>query len=559
MSPKSRALQNHSLCRLRLICFLESRDVSPYIWCHAMNHTNLSFTDGEWRKILIPFAKCVLVFQVAVVVLVGIILALMQPPFYAPDEPWHWRTAWYRFEVLRSKNTTVCNKALGLPDLFEVESVKFDYSKSVPSGVLKKLESTSDFCMPEAIPPLQYGNVFSYPGVVLSRLTMHGEHSSVERSLRAFISSRLYQLSLTLIVVLRFGFLALQNMKLGYPWAFGTSTILVVASTPLFMQQASAISGDSANNALAILLASILMFWRTFSRFDLILLAVVGFIAVFTKPIVMPALFGVALFGFLRSWHWPKFAESRWRISCWREFYTARQVQSQAWVLMLILGFTAMYTGLNSSGTLSVSLGGTVDPVRQKAHLISSPFDAFAALWSGSVQYLGFKHFLGNLGWLDTPLLGDLYDTYRGMFRLALAGDLFFALFITRALGFAGIRDAAMRCLCSVGVALGALLSNALTAFALYLTWTTVGAPKVNGLQPRYFLFSFVLLVAALATLLTPFKQEKQPAVEHQNALAAAGRSSVLQVSGIVLIALLVILLVKITTEVTYSIAVRYW
>jgi uncharacterized membrane protein len=117
-------------------------------------------------------------------------------------------------------------------------------------------------------------------------------------------------------------------------------------------------------------------------------------------------------------------------------------------------------------------------------HLVSAPWQIptlLAATWRAS--HLGLLiGFIGSLGWQDVNLPG-WYD--RAACVMLAAALLVF---------LAGVRwrDRAV-----LLVPAAILAACGLVALVEYLTWSNVGAPRIEGLQGRYFLAP-ALLVAAL-------------------------------------------------------------
>jgi uncharacterized membrane protein len=118
-----------------------------------------------------------------------------------------------------------------------------------------------------------------------------------------------------------------------------------------------------------------------------------------------------------------------------------------------------------------------LSPAGQVGHLISNPAAAFElAFRTLAEQGRGYwSGFIGILGWLDTPLPAAYYTAAGIMLALAFAGSL--------SLG----RDRDWRLL-TPGVLLALVLAAGGVFLALYVIWTPVAAPVVEGVQGRYFL-----------------------------------------------------------------------
>ncbi|MBB1472869.1 DUF2142 domain-containing protein [Luteimonas sp. MC1782] len=132
--------------------------------------------------------------------------------------------------------------------------------------------------------------------------------------------------------------------------------------------------------------------------------------------------------------------------------------------------------------------GPGVDPEANRALLVEQPMVvarmAYNTFFGDGM--LGLYHsMIGRLGWLDVPLSSWAYSAAGAMLLASLwtNPDATRIPMPTRAL--------------AVGAALGSL---ALLAVPLFLTWTHVDAPVIQGLQGRYFLptLAFLLVFNAL-------------------------------------------------------------
>lgn len=507
---------------------------------------------GSYLLQLLP--KYLLTFIFMLVAGGGILSATLQPPFFAPDEPWHWQTAWFRFETLRSAETRVCSKALGLPDLFGVEHVKFNYQESMPSRTIKNAESSRPFCMPADRDPLNYGNILSYPGVNFARILLKGESSSTEMAIRTFFDSRFFQLIITIGVISRFIFLSLLHFSKFGRWLFGTLTIGVVTTTPIFLQQASAISSDSMVNALSLCLAMVIMFWPLLGYLDALLLAFVGSSAAATKPIILPILVCTLIVIYLKSfWVQKKFEILHLgNVTLLHKNFTKPQLGIL--FLLAMLSIFATYIGLSASATLSKGVG---NPSAQLRFVFDFPIRTLSAIWEGAIRHLNFNHFLGNLGWLDTPLQGNLVHAYKVFFYSAVILDLFFMTLSNTLLPKIHPLSAVRGISSFLFILLGALATNALTAFALFLTWSPIGSERVDGLQPRYFLFSFIAILVGANQLTTIFFNEISESELTQH--SAQTNNFMLNLIQSCIGLILIIVFSQTLSQIAFTYAKRYW
>lgn len=114
------------------------------------------------------------------------------------------------------------------------------------------------------------------------------------------------------------------------------------------------------------------------------------------------------------------------------------------------------------------------------------------------------REFIGVLGWLDTPLPSSFYS---------IAGVVVF-------LSFAFCASRGRYGLMSPLAILVMLTSIALIFGGLYVSWTPVGAPMVQGVQGRYFLPVCMLLVLALL--------REKPLVPAENAVGRVASLAIL-------------------------------
>ena len=152
-------------------------------------------------------------------------------------------------------------------------------------------------------------------------------------------------------------------------------------------------------------------------------------------------------------------------------------------ILALALGWSAL-----ALATAGIAPFPGTDPAAQALRLLHHPW-LIARVAAATLQTWGgmFAHsFIGQLGWLDV----DLPPAYHA---LAWAG-LGLAFFLAARASRTPLPTIRPR------LALLAILALSVAAIALlmYLTWTPLGAPVIQGIQGRYFL-PLALLAPALA------------------------------------------------------------
>lgn len=131
---------------------------------------------------------------------------------------------------------------------------------------------------------------------------------------------------------------------------------------------------------------------------------------------------------------------------------------------------------------------GVVDQMGQLRFILSNPL-RYLAVMVGTLYENGlFLGQLGTFGWLDLPIpLLDLFSPAVLVFAAALSVHEKSSLRLAPALGLGGL---------SVVYIAGAIT-------AMYITYTPVGMVRVIGLQARYFLPVFLMLLVLLAALLS--------------------------------------------------------
>jgi uncharacterized membrane protein len=134
----------------------------------------------------------------------------------------------------------------------------------------------------------------------------------------------------------------------------------------------------------------------------------------------------------------------------------------------------------------------------QFAHLLEHPFALPTVIAKSLIGDRGWlwETMIGRLGWVDAPMPGWYYTTASVI--------LAFALVASRN------RGPLLRPALLAIVTLSALVAT--TCFALYLSWTPVDQPTINGLQGRY-----ILPMLPLFAWLLP---DREPRLERVTALA---------------------------------------
>jgi uncharacterized membrane protein len=278
----------------------------------------------------------------------------------------------------------------------------------------------------------------------------------------------------------------------------------------------------------ALSLASIVLFPSVINRFDVVAVLVLAVVACHTKPPMALFGFSAALLGLLR--------------------YSAKRYQTTLALLTIAsaLGATLVSISFNSGGGSTPDGQSVVSVSQQLAFALRNPVATFQSLDSALWSALSIEQLAHPLGWLDTHLHKRALSSWYTILWIALAFEVL------------GLLNLPWRSLSSratgrsLGVSLlyllGIYVASLATPFILYLSWTAVGAPGVEGMQSRY-LFTSLLLVPAALTPFYGYEQPKTDApekVSHRIELGAV----------VVAMALLTALYVS---ELHITTAARYW
>jgi len=219
----------------------------------------------------------------------GVSYMFLLPPFQVPDERRHWVAAHHHMAKFVTGSGTFCSTDVALDRHFDV-GVKLNPQAKFPGGIFSRVVELR----PECEETHGYGrsNITTYPGVVLSRVFLPREPTSGVQSLVGFYVSRLLHGTLIGLLLLRLWWLA-RNDATGPP---GLLALLLLALSPLFIQQSFGITNDVVTNAFALAICTWLIFSDRQNRIDEAVLVLLGAVAAFTKPVLsIPLLPLVAL------------------------------------------------------------------------------------------------------------------------------------------------------------------------------------------------------------------------------------------------------------------------
>jgi uncharacterized membrane protein len=161
-------------------------------------------------------------------------------------------------------------------------------------------------------------------------------------------------------------------------------------------------------------------------------------------------------------------------------FVTWKDLAWRQKTLIAVLAAVLIVLWMRLLATLMPTVPPNLSAATQFAHLLEHPFALPTVIAKSLIGDRGWlwETMIGRLGWVDAPMPGWYYT--------AASVILAFALVASRNRG-PWLRPALLAI-----VTLSALVAT--TCFALYLSWTPVDQPTINGLQGRYILPALPLL-----------------------------------------------------------------
>ena len=405
---------------------------------------------GAWDRITVAHAY--LVFAL----LWGTVMVFLVPPFQVPDENAHYFRSWSvaEFQVLarRDKVVTVPENVAKLPD--RIGSAVADWStnhyspRSAQALLWEPLSSRLSETSTGVASAGTYGPIGYLPqafGIEFARL--------IGRSpLLGFYLARLFNLVASVLIV----FFALRLIPFGRP------LVALVALLPMTVAEMASVSPDGLALSGALLIIALVLNLsrrRDLSMKNMLVLGVAAALLLNAKP-------GYAVLSLLVFMLAPRQlgGARRWLVGVLA-------------VLAAVFGLAAVLQAVAppiSFAALAAAGVVGVDPATQLHLVLSNPIAflqvlaaTFAASWT---SLLGQTY--GVLGWLTVAM------PTVGLLTAALAGLLFLE------------RDEVVPTTPWQRLVLGGtatVLVGELSVM-LYLSWTAVGAPTIDGLQGRYFI-----------------------------------------------------------------------
>ncbi len=337
-----------------------------------------------------------------------------------------------------------------------------------PSGSTSLAKKCLEIPWPHEI---NYGNVLTYPGVLLARLLLSAAFIEANPAFY-FHLSRVCQLGIMALVLFYFLGLHLSkemNIKGGH-------TIGLLFLTPISVQQSLAINGDMIVMAFTLMTLQSAQEDHVPSHFCTIILLIMGLTAVATKPVLAPIV-GVALLivGY-RSWN--------------------ERIITLPFITFLTIFFASIYFGIRGLGA------GSANPnmkpgLHQMDFILAEPHKAFRALWGSTLEFLNPGGLFEKLGWVDIALPSEGVFYFLCPMILAVVLDAWAGFRTDSNLS----RPGGSFLLGGV-YALGGIGFGLAVSLALYMGYTPYGYSLVYGLQSRYFIPSMACILIAIFPML---------------------------------------------------------
>lgn len=418
--------------------------------------------------------------------ILGVAFAAALPPFQAPDEIAHWEAGVVRSALLSgnrqadAKVPTVCSVALSLVPSLRASSVPFS-TRHWPVGFADKLQAAPQVCEADLIP---YGNVLTYPGVLLTEFTLRLSQRNGEDALRGFYQARWAQGLILGLVWLRLLFLAHTASRGPVP---GLAVLGAVSLSPLFLQASFSITADLITNASVIAFAIPWVAGERTKFFDWILVLVIGLISAGTKYTTGAIFLAYAIAGLC--------VYGRGTVG-WRLFACG-----------FLCAVVSVVSGLLTlrSGKAVLPIFETINPGAQIQFVLSDPLSFWRHVAGFIERMFVVQAWLEPLGWLQVPVPRKVLSEWGVILHAAAAVEVLALLcYLPRIVRHVRtLSRGRIGCvvISQAATTVGALTCVFGTALILYLTWTPVGYNGVLGVQQRYFYPPLILLLLAYAPM----------------------------------------------------------
>jgi uncharacterized membrane protein len=408
--------------------------------------------DGRHAAVAITPERCVLVLGLVV----GLLYLVVTPPFQAPDEPSHFARAYHisegRLLAVRGSRYAGGDLPAVIPSLYAifVERVpghpdrkisRGDYRAAFRIPMERNIRTFVGYPAAAAYTPIPY--IPQALGVAVGRVAN-------ARPLVIFYLSRLSNLLICTALV--YGAVKVTPF---FKWVFAC-----LAMTPMATFLRSSASGDALNDAAALLLIALVL--------ALAFTAAGGNRAMLVSLVVAAALVATSkpVYGFLPLL---VFLIPRSNLNTPTRYWAlVSAVVAMTGVALLVSSWIAT--------TRYVPLRADVRAADHLALIAGHPirFLGVASRTLGEEFPLYLSHFVGTLGWLDTPLPGPAVYGYAVLLVVLALLD--------------GSATARMSSSQRGLLALVSLSVIGSVAASQFVTWTPIGSPVIEGIQGRYFI-----------------------------------------------------------------------
>lgn len=418
----------------------------------------------------------------------GFVLLFALPPADAPDEEGHFVAGAFRVESFVAEGQLPCPPILFGQAFGLWTEPKGPTRNKVPVGAPEAArtgENLEGSCSPFA--NAVYGHILSYPGIVFARALIRNPFEP-DKYTSYFYLSRIGQFLFLWIVLVRLSTL----MRVSPVVRPGALIIFGLFLTPIATQQSIAVSADGVVNAFAVCAFSILAFHSIISKVDVLLYLIVGTVAVFTKPVLMPVCLSIFVLLLLKT-------EGK----NWKD-----RIRQPGFQIALISGvlvfacFLAYSMQVNRRAVVPLSYA---NPSKQIAFILQNPLKVLSLFLSQMNSDLASPNLFGPLGWFNIPLSPRVKTHWRELrsFFCSVEVLLLVTQFSIQPLRFLTLRKVAPFLVQVIAAGVGFFGLGFATISAMYLYWNPVGTlGRIEGLQGRYYIPVIIIGLGYLAHLL---------------------------------------------------------
>jgi len=417
----------------------------------------------------------------AFIFLLGIIFTFAVPPFQKPDEIAHFLRS-----VALSDGQFTCNYE-NEKSYFNVPSKYFSYLSEIGEGRiafhyeekffiedLKKAESRTY----EEDEMVEYGFCsLPFVGYIPASIGIFIGDLFNSMSLEFYLA-RLFNF-LIFFILLIWSYRRLKDSKLRW-------VIISYAMIPMVTHQVSAVGYDAMQLALTPVIFSLLAdFFRKaeIKKKDLLIFVISMILLLAIKP----GYYFMCLLYFLIPWS--KIAKEKKKYLLITLIYLLFCILSAVFYLKL------------DTGSSFVNTEGNINAYAQLS-LLKNP-KLFSDLVRNTINtYLVFyiKSFIGVFGWLDYGLFEIIYLLY-----------IFYWAFVAYAIKDDVVNIVKKKIpLVTIILGITLFLTIGFLFGSMYLTWNTVGATVIAGVQGRYFLILFPYFIIFISLLIKLFESSKK-------------------------------------------------